>query len=463
MSIIRKIKDYYKRGLNSNLLFTTPSHSQGNFIPEDLKYVLGQNFYNSDFSEIEGFDNLRNPSGIIKDILDKLTEVYKSKRTFLLTNGSTSGILAAVLSLLKDGDLVLTARNCHISVCNAFILSGATPVWLMPEYNKQWDIYTQVNPEQIELNLKKNPGIKAVILTSPTYEGIFSDISAIAQICKKYGVFLIVDEAHGALLNFGAFKSKPAILCGADISIQSLHKTAGAPNPCALLHISKNSSINPETIQSALNLINTTSPSYPLMAAVEGTVDYLNSQAGRIAVENLLNSISDFKTGLNENITCYEGNNDTTKILLKFKGKSGFEVSEVLNNKYNIEEEFSNNLSMLFITGIGTDKDKLYRLSNALNSIAKETADSDKLTSSSEFDYVLPKPALPLREAYFCSINQENITKLNAKDALGKISAQTLTAYPPGIPIIMQGEIINTQTIKLAEKLLNHTVFAVFK
>ena len=459
MSIIRKIKDYYKNSSGANILFTTPSHGQGRFIPEELKNLLGQKFYNCDFSEIEGFDNLSNPQGIIDNLLNKLSKIYNSKKTFILTNGSTSGILAAFLALLSEDDSVLIARNSHISACKSLVLTGSVPEWILPEYNAEWDLYEEVNAKQIEQKLSANKKIKAVYITSPTYEGVYSDINSISKVCKKHGVYLIVDEAHGALLNFGNFKTTPAILCGADISVQSLHKTAGAPNPCALLHISKSSEILPDKIQNALNLINTTSPSYPLMCAIEGTVDYLHSLEGKKEIENLLTNISKFKQSLNKNISCYDGFSDPAKLLIKINNISGLRASDILNNKFNIEEEFSNNQAMLFITGLGTNCEMLKRLSDALNFISD--TETEDYFADSNTSYIMPEISLKPRTAYQKANILNKKYTVNALEAVGKISAETICAYPPGIPIIVRGEIINKQTISLAKKYLDKSTFEI--
>ncbi|MBS4760656.1 MAG: aminotransferase class I/II-fold pyridoxal phosphate-dependent enzyme [Clostridium sp.] len=438
MSLTRKIKDYYKKG--GNLLFTTPSHAQGEYIPDEAKMLLGKKFFKCDFSEIEDFDNLRHPEGILLELQDKISYIYQSKKSFMLTNGSSSGICALMLAILKPDDKVLVARNCHISVCNGLTLTGANPVWFLPEYDKEWGIFKGISPSQIENILKKEKDIKAVILTSPTYEGIFSDIGEISKITKKYNTKLIIDEAHGALVNFGEFKTKPAILCGADACVQSLHKTAGAPNPCALLHIAQNSSINSDSIQNALNLINTTSPSYPLLAAIEATVDFLASIKGKTQISKLLSDIKDLKNGCSENIIFYEGFNDPTKILIKIKGMNALKAAEILNKKYKIEEEFSTESYMLFITGIGTTYKKLKRLFEVLS--MTDFSQKPNALKENEYYYVLPEKAMTPRQAYFA--NSKFIEKSNA---YGKICAEAIISYPPGIPLIVPGEIITSEYI----------------
>ncbi len=440
MSLIKKIKDYYKN--EKITLFTTPSHAQGEFIPEDTKKLLGETFFKSDFSEIEGFDNLRNPSGILDELQLKIAGIYRSKYSFVLTNGSTSGIVALMLATLKENDKVLVARNCHVSIYNGLVLTGAKPVWLIPEYNTEWGIFEELCPQKIESTFENNPDIKALILTSPTYEGVYSNICDISKVAQKFGVKLIVDEAHGALTHFGDFKTKPAILCGADASVQSLHKTAGAPNPCAVLHLSKSTKISKKQIQNALNLINTTSPSYPLIGAVESTVNFLNSNRGRESVNALIESVAICKAD-NKNIEFYEGFNDPTRLLIKIPHTNSLDVSNILNKIYKIEEEFSSEKAMLFITGIGTTSSKLERLFEVLRKI--RCPHSEK-TQQNEIPKI-PETVFTPRETYF-----KLKKSIELKEAAGKISAETIITYPPGIPILIPGERIQEIHLKLIKK-----------
>lgn len=445
MSLIKKIKDYYKK--QNTLLFTTPSHAQGRFAIPQAEKILGSAYFKADFSEIEGFDNLRAPQSTIKSVLNRISSIYDSKASFMLINGSTSGILAAMLTVLQDNDRVLVARNCHISVYNGLVLTGAIPVWFSPEYDKEWGIYKGVTRQDIEDYLNKNKDIKALIITSPTYEGIFSDIYEISKICKEHNVILIVDEAHGALLNFGKFKSKPAILQGADLSIQSLHKTAGAVNPAALLHISKSSSILPESVQNSLNLINTTSPSYPLMADIEATVEYLHSDKGIKHIAKLIEDINAFIKALPKEIKAYPYDSDPTKILLKLDGCNANDIADILNRKYHIEEEYSTQNAMLFITGIGTDKNMLKQLLCALKKIMK--TESDRIFCSDDIKILNLKTDVkyPPRIAY-------NLPKklIKVNQTAGQICGECIMKYPPGIPLLLPGEVISKEHIPYIEK-----------
>lgn len=461
MSIIRKIKDYYKFSKNK-LLFTTPSHTQGEFIIPVMKKMLGEKFFKCDFSEIEGFDNLRQPETIIKDLMFQISQIYGTKQSFVLTNGSTSGIIASMLALLKKGDSVIVARNCHISIYNGLVLTGANPIWVMPEYNPDWDIFTNINPDKIENIFKTNNKIKACIITSPTYEGSYSDIETISKICKKYSAKLIVDEAHGALLNFFDTEIQPAVKSGADISIHSLHKTAGAPNPCSLLHISQNSEINPDLIQQGLNLINTTSPSYPLMLAVEATVKYLASKQGKTKLKDLYKNISDLKKNSNKKINYYNSRYaDESKILLKFDNVDSMLAAEILNKQFNIEEEYTNRKSLLFITGIGTTKNKLNKLKAALNKIAENKTLTKTVNNLSENRFTIPKACYTPSDIH--NMPDVSTIEIPIDFALDKIAAEPVAAYPPGIPLVLPGEILCNDVLNQIKQLCEKDSIKILK
>ncbi len=333
-------------------LFTTPSHSQSLFIFHKLR-----NLYKLDISETETHD----PQAALALAEKRAAAIYKTKVTKFLTNGSSSGIIASVLSCVGAGDKVLIWRNAHPCHANAVKLAGAEAVFFDLETDKDWGVPSRTSPEMIEIFLKSG-NIKAVIVTSPTYEGFVSDVASIKKICDKYKCYLIVDEAHGALYPFSDKLPQSAVNI-ADFTVQSLHKTAGGLNPTALLHC--NCSLD---VQKALSLISTTSPSYPLFASIEANINYLNSLKGRKALSSLIENINDMK------LKCSKaefGGDDITKILVKIKGLSGEDLSRVLYEKYRIEDEKTNEISTMLLCGLGTSKAKLARLEKALMSIVK--------------------------------------------------------------------------------------------
>ena len=443
MTIVNFIENFRKK---KRVLFTTPSHGQGDFVaPSSLK-LLGHKFFTCDYSEIEGFDNLSNPIGIIRTSQVEAARIYGAKSTFFLTNGSTSGIVASMFALLNRCDKVLIARNCHKSVYNGLVLTGAVPLWLMPNYNKEWGIYETISLDLLEETFIRNKDIKAFIMTNPTYEGVMSDIYRVSSICKKYNVKLIVDEAHGALWNYHKALGTPALMQGADIVVQSLHKTAGALNPAALLHIGVDSDIEPKNIQKALNLFTTTSPSYPLLVNIESTINYLSSQSGQTKLQELVKNVNRTIRFLKSipNLEVYSYNNDVTKILVKVTNMSGFELSDILFDEYNIEDELANEKSVMFLTGLGTTKSKLKKLEKALFDLCARNI-KIKPNEERENPVINIEPRVRYTPALLWGKPSREV---ELKYALARVSMELIADYPPGIPILLPGEVIKKEHIE---------------
>ena len=329
--------------------FTTPSHGQKFFITSKFSQ-----FYKYDISETD----THNPQEALEKAQINASKIYKTNKTLFLTNGSTSGIIASVLACTKKGDKVLIWDSAHICHKNAVELAGAEPIYYSLNKISDWGIYDKLIPENLEEHLQKNK-IKTVIVTSPSYEGVVSDIKKIKNICEKYGAYLIADEAHGALYPFSDKLPESAVNI-ADFTVQSLHKTAGGLNPTALLHT--NTYLD---IEKALAKINTTSPSYAMLMSIEKNINYLNSQKGRAKIDELITNINDLKKNC-RNIEFFNG--DVTKILIKKQGLSGFELSKKLYN-LGIEDEKTNEKSTMLLCGIGTSKAKLKRLEKVLKKI----------------------------------------------------------------------------------------------
>ena len=328
---------------NRKTLFTTPSH--------DGKISILHKFYQwyrNDISEVDAY----NPTEALKKAEEKASKIYGTQSTHFLTNGSTSGILASVLTCCKRGDKLLIWKNAHQCHKNAGILASAEIIEYEIPFNNDWGIFDKVDVNELELKFAENKP-SAVIITSPSYEGIVSDIPEISKLCKKHNVRLIVDEAHGALYPFSDSLPQSSIEY-ADFTVQSLHKTAGGINPTALLHC--NCELNPSK---ALQLITTTSPSYPMLATIEANIKFLNSKKGRKSIEELIKNIINVRKELT-NLEFY--GDDITKILIKKQGLTGYKLSEILYDKYDIEDEKTNEVSTMLLTGIGTTKEKIERL-----------------------------------------------------------------------------------------------------
>ncbi len=232
----------------------------------------------TDITEIDGFDNLHDANGILKDGMKKAAHLYGSQHTFYLVNGSTCGILTGISACTNRGDRILVARNCHKSVYNAIEINGLDPVYILPQTVNELGICGSISPESIEKALEQSPEIKLIIITSPTYEGVVSDINRIADIAHKKNIPLFVDEAHGA--HFGFTEGFPAnsVSKGADIVVHSLHKTLPSPTQTALLHINGNIA-DITTVRRELSVFETSSPSYILMAGIDSCLEMLSKHS----------------------------------------------------------------------------------------------------------------------------------------------------------------------------------------
>ena len=280
--MIDKIKSYTASGVYP---FHMPGHKRT--AHPDLPFSL-------DMTEIDGFDNLHHPQGCIQKIEKKAAALYRAKRAFLLVNGATAGIFAAMKAMTKRGDTVIIARNCHTSVHRAVELLGLHPVYYIPDAPMgeiEYDVYGGVHPFVLDMMLQNTPDVKLVVITSPTYEGICSDIEWIAPICHRNGAKLLVDEAHGAHFPSHDAFPKNAIAQGADCSVVSLHKTLPALTQTALLL--SNDETKESELQEALASFQTSSPSYVLMSSIDYALDFASGHP--IVFDDYLKRIERFE------------------------------------------------------------------------------------------------------------------------------------------------------------------------
>ena len=339
MSLISVLKQK-----SNKLLYTTPSHG-GRFC---LFHKFYQ-WYRSDISEVDAY----NPVVALKKAEEKAAEIYGTKYTKFLTNGSTSGIITAILtSGCKNIFIWENAHPCHkngAELTNCNITEYSLPL------DSDLGVYRAISVDKVrELLENADSRNTALLITSPTYEGFAASVEEIAKLCHEKGVKLIVDEAHGALYPFSDELPVSAVRY-ADYTVQSLHKTAGGINPTALLHSNDK---NPDEF---LAKINTTSPSYPMLATIEANINFLNSKRGKKYISKLISDIKDL------NIPTL--NDDVTKILLKHQKMGGYELSEVLYEKYGIEDERTNDKTTMLLCGIGTTKSMLRKLKKCLNNL----------------------------------------------------------------------------------------------
>ena len=284
---------------NPTYQFHIPGHTKGKAIFKDFKKLVGEKVLNLDTTdEFDNLGTLHPATGPIKEAQELAAEAFGAKKTFFLLNGSTSGNLASGMALTKAGKKVIINRNCHRSALTGLMISGAEPVWICPSRIEDWSIWGSIEASTIEKALQENPDAGLVWITNPTYEGVVSDIKSISAICKKYGVPLVVDEAHGCLWNFNKYLPETALKLGADAVVHSLHKTGGSMSQSSMLHISKDSSINPDDVEKALKLLHTTSPSLLLLASLDAARATLQSKSGQALLDRMIKNAKYLRTRL---------------------------------------------------------------------------------------------------------------------------------------------------------------------
>lgn len=424
--------------------FCIPSHHRGKGASSSFTEVFGKTVLKYDLTETPLTDDLHEADGAIKEAESLASELFGSDRTFFLVNGTTCANEAMIISSVCEGEKILVARNCHKSVLMGLIISGASPVYIEPEISGVFSAFGSISPEKVELAFKNHPDIKAFILTSPTYYGIGSDLQKIADICHSHGALLLVDEAHGSHFAFSDKLPKTALSCGADMVSQSTHKTLNSMTQSSMLHV-KGSLVDISKVDAALKIVQSTSPSYILMASLDAARQNA-ALNGRTAVCRMLDITSYIRSALSsiDGVSCPENVDrnevfsfDKTRIIFSVKGISGFSLSEILLEKYNICCEMADNYNVVSIIGSSDSYEDADRLINAVKEIAA-TVNSGKIK---EFSLPpMPPMAMTPRKAFFAKS-----TRTNFKDSVGKVSAEMIAPYPPGIPVIYPGEVITEE------------------
>lgn len=412
---------------------------------------IGNPFF-IDITEIGGFDNLHHAQGLLLEAQKRAASLYRSEETHYLINGSTAGILSAVSGCTSFGGKILLARNSHKSAYHAVLLRGLRIHCIYPQSTGKMGINGVILPEDVDKALQSDPDIQAVLVTSPTYDGVVSDIKAIARIVHRYGIPLIVDEAHGAHFPFSGHFPEDSVSCGADVVIHSLHKTLPTLTQTALIHLN-GSLIDKENIRKFLTVYQSSSPSYVLMASLDNCVEWIDRH--RDAFETLWGRIQKLRDGLRgmKKLRLLEiAGMDETKILVSVQdaGIDGHELDRILREEYHIEMEMACSTYVCAITSVGDTEESLKRLLTAFLDLDERlccgSEQSVKCTEALNMprqstDEVLPTEAV-------CTILKASEGEKEScpiRDACGKISGDFVVLYPPGIPILAPGEKISRE------------------
>lgn len=457
MNIISGIKQY-RSEVDTN--FHMPGHKGKNGILDEIGNNLG--FY--DITETIGTDNLHYPTGFIKDAMEFIAKSYGARKSYMVVNGTSCGIISAITGCTNPGDKILVQRDCHKSVYNACILGDLKLDYLYPEFNKKHGLNFSISLEKLEQMLIDAPEIKMVVLTYPTFYGICFDIEKAAEIVHKYGKLLMIDEAHGCHLNFSEKLPPAAEKSGADIVAQSSHKTLPCMTQGSILHICSDR-VDVNNIETMLRMLQTTSPSYVLMASIENSVHWMN----KYGEERLNRNIDVFKRktlelrnmGINVleddfliSEGCYDFDPTRAVISMSDIGIPGTELQEILRYKYKIQMEFAD---LMYTVGYITATDEpedIERLFDAVKEIYLEKSQSK---DKRELVQIEPFPnqvhAMKMRKAFYA---QNKLVELD--DSIGKTAAEFIIPYPPGIPLVCPGEIIIEKTIEYVQTMLDNGI-----
>lgn len=437
--------------------FYAPGHKQGRGTDQNLLKLLGKELLKADLPELPELDNLFAPQGVIKEAQELASVAFKADRTWFLINGSTCGIEAAILATCKEGDKIILPRNIHTSAIAGLILSGAIPIWIDPEYDREFDLLYSITPEAVKTAIDLHQDVKAVMLVYPTYHGVCGDLEAISEITRKYNIPLLVDEAHGAHFNFHPELPPAALSVGADLSVQSTHKVLGAMTQASMLHL-KGNRIDADRISKALQLLQTTSPSYILLASL----DAARQQMALFGKELLTKTIQLADRGRNEinQILRLSVLNppdqplpgftylDRTRLTVNVSklGITGFEADEILHQKLQVTAELPMEQHLTFIISLGNIESDIDRLVKCFKQIATSPAPPAPLAPPAP-----PAPSSQLllspRQAYFAEKETIPIEKV-----VDRISGELVCPYPPGIPVLMPGERITSEAIEYLQK-----------
>ena len=377
--------------------------------------MLGEAFpYGIDITEIDGFDDLHHAEGILKSAQERAARVYHGEETHFLINGSSVGILSAIAGVTRRGDTILVARNCHKSVYHAIEMNGLNPVYLTPGFHTSVQMNTEISPQAVRKALTENPKIRAVVIVSPTYDGVVSDVEAIAEAVHEKGIPIIVDEAHGAHFGFHPYFPENANKKGADIVIHSLHKTLPSLTQTALLHMNGNF-VNRGKVRRYLHMLQSSSPSYVLMASIDFCVDLLENRREELFepyVENLRRLRKEL-SGLRKLKLVSTDRYDFSKVVISAKdgGLTGRQLYQILLKEYHLHVEMA------------AEEAGSLRKKKNIPCLPRP----DVVYNSSEIQEAGPVRSLPWR------------------DSAGLVSVEYAYLYPPGIPLIVPGERITQE------------------
>ncbi|MCR4425665.1 MAG: aminotransferase class I/II-fold pyridoxal phosphate-dependent enzyme [Firmicutes bacterium] len=457
--------------------FHMPGHKKGAGIPPEVAQTLRESILAMDITETRGMDNLHSPSGCIKKAQDLAAQTFGADRTWFLTNGTTAGVHAMIMVTCKQRQKIIIPRDAHLAVIGGVILCGLRPIFVYPDIDPEWGISLGVRPEAYEEALTEHPDAKACLITRPNYYGIAEDLTPLVEACRKRDIPLLVDEAHGPHIHFHEDLPPSALDYGASMVVQSTHKMLGSFTGSSMLHMKGTSSrIYPDRVQRMLAILQSTSPSYLLMMSLDIAATVMRKRGHQLMARALALSqrVRDKLKGLPGVRVLERPSMDRLKLTVSMinLGLAGFDLKNKLIDEYNVRVELADLENVIaFITYADTEE-TVDALANALTAVAREAYEKATRHGNGlngvKADKHLQRGAIGTQAIFtrhlFAPAEQRLLPReatlaahelVSLERAEGRTCAEVVAPYPPGIPLLYPGEVIDAGKIGVIDEALS--------
>ncbi|RNA69791.1 aminotransferase class I/II-fold pyridoxal phosphate-dependent enzyme [Alteribacter keqinensis] len=441
--------------------FHIPGHKKGSGMDPRFREFIGENALSIDLINIAPLDDLHHPQGMIREAQDLAADAFGADHTFFSVQGTSGAIMTMIMSVCGPGDKIIVPRNVHKSIMSAIVFSGATPIFIHPEIDSELGISHGITTGAVKKALAAHPDAKGLLVINPTYFGISANLKEIVNLAHSYDVPVLVDEAHGVHIHFHEDLPLSAMQAGADMAATSVHKLGGSLTQSSVLNV-KDGLVNPDRVQSIISMLTTTSTSYLLLASLDAARKHL-AVNGHDLVDGAVKLAERTRDRINDipGFTCYgiEMLNDhaiydmdPTKLTISIKdlGINGYDVETWLREKHQIEVELSDLYNILCIISFGDNEETTDRLIEALTALSEEQLNHIKKGERKHVSVHVPNiPTLALspRDAFYSETES-----ILLRESAGRVSAEFVMVYPPGIPILIPGEIIEEENLSYIGK-----------
>ncbi|MDQ0059509.1 aminotransferase class I/II-fold pyridoxal phosphate-dependent enzyme [Paenibacillus harenae] len=433
--------------------FHIPGHKKGLGSDSEFREFIGDNALSIDLINIAPLDDLHQPTGVIEEAQKLASDAFGSDYTYFSVQGTSGAIMTMILTVCAPGDKIIVPRNVHKSIMSAIIFAGARPVFISPARDSNLGIDHGITTRSVRKALERHPDAKAVLVINPTYFGICTNLKEIVELVHSYDIPVLVDEAHGVLIHFHEKLPMSAMQAGADMAATSVHKLGGSMTQSSVLNVRKGR-VNPQRVQTIISMLTTTSTSYILLASLDTSRRHLALNGHALAEQaitlaqharaevNKIPGLHSFGEEILGDEATYDY--DPTKVCIHVRhlGITGYETENWLRDNYNVEIELSDMYNILCLVTPGDTFDSVAKLIEALRGL------SDKFHEGAEARELvvkipeIPQLSLTPRDAFYAETEV-----IPFKESAGRIIAEFIYVYPPGIPILLPGEVISQKNI----------------